>query len=126
MANKKILVVDDNEVTGKLLSSLLEQNGYEVKVVTEGMLTISQGRQFQPGLVLMDIVLPDLEGPEVVKLMQKDDKLSAVPVVFLSGTLEVGKSKVMNVEEKKYTALSKSATASDLLKAIKQNLTQKK
>src|SRR5262245_62184911 len=126
MPGKKILVVDDNEVTGKLLSSLLEQNGYEVKVVAEGLQTIMEGRRFSPSLVLMDIVLPDLEGPEVVKMMQKDEMLRDVPVVFLSGILEVDKSKDMIVNNKKYTALSKSATASDLLKAIKQNLSQKK
>jgi CheY-like chemotaxis protein len=62
---KRILVVEDNRLSSKLLHQLLNVHGYEILQTSEGGMAIDPAREQQPDLILMDIGLPDICGLEV-------------------------------------------------------------
>ena len=64
---KKVLVVDDNEVITKFVKSSLEAlDSYQVMVVNSGSQGIEAARSFNPDIIFLDIVMPDMEGSQVV------------------------------------------------------------
>lgn len=80
---KEILVVDDNVDILKLLCTLL-QHEYKVRVVNNGALAIKSIVAKQPDIVLLDVIMPDLNGMETCKIIKKNNKISHIPVIFLS------------------------------------------
>ena len=120
----KILVVEDNEVTGKFLNSILSEKGYQVKVLNEGSGVVDMAKIFNPHLILMDILLSDMDGADVVKMLQREPRTAGIPVIFLSAIAEQDehKNSTVSVNERFYPALSKSITTNDLLNTINQVL----
>ena len=120
----KILAVEDNEVTGKLLNSVLNEKGFQVKILNEGSGIVDEAKKFNPHLILMDILLSDMDGADAVKLLQRDPRTSGIPVIFLSAIIEKRDpgSHTISVNDRIYPALSKSITTNDLLMTINQVL----
>lgn len=82
---KKILIIDDDVDFSGLVSSSLEKTGkYEVHVENQGSSGVSAARAFKPDLILLDVVMPDLGGPEVAEQMKEDRDLARIPIVFLT------------------------------------------
>ena len=84
---KKILVVDDDVEIADLIQKKLSQQGYSVVVKNNGLDGINEARNVKPDLVLMDIILPDMDGAEVVELLQNELALKTVPILFLHTAL---------------------------------------
>lgn len=85
MNKKKILVVDDNEEIGFLLKSTIEHSmKYEVETVSQANLALSVCRRFKPDLIFLDVVMPEMEGPEVARQLREDPIFSKIPIVFLT------------------------------------------
>jgi CheY-like chemotaxis protein len=84
VAKDVILIVDDNEMNLKLLSWLLEKNGYEVHVATDATTARSAIRAVHPQLVLMDIQLPDIDGLQLTREFKADPGLRHIPVVAVT------------------------------------------
>lgn len=80
---KRILVVEDNAELSKLLELILRRAGYDVSVAVDGVDALRQFEAQQPDLVLLDIMLPNLDGYEVSDRIRHQFN-SAVPVVMLS------------------------------------------
>ena len=78
----RVLVVDDEENITFLLDSALRHFGYDVRVSHNGRDAIAQVEKFNPDVVLLDVMLPDLDGFEIVRRLRLDG--SKVPVLFLS------------------------------------------
>ncbi|MEY2419795.1 MAG: two-component system, OmpR family, response regulator [Actinomycetota bacterium] len=78
----RVLVVDDEENITFLLDSALRHFGYDVRVSGNGRDAIAQVERFDPDVVLLDVMLPDLDGFEIVRRLRLDG--SKVPVLFLS------------------------------------------
>lgn len=123
----KILVVEDSEVTGKFLGSLLSGKGYQVKVLKEGSNVVDESLKFNPNLILMDLLLPDIDGADAVRLLQNHPHTSDIPVIFLSAIIEKDdqQGNTISVHEKTYPALSKSITTLELLNTINNVLKHK-
>lgn len=85
MTSRKILVVDDDASTRRATVRILEREGYAVSEAADGGEALSQVRERMPDLVLLDMMLPDLPGTEVLGLIKADVALSSISVVFLSG-----------------------------------------
>lgn len=86
-----ILVVDDNPNNLGVLSDLLQEQGYRVRVAQSGRRGLEASRHARPDLILLDITMPDMDGFEVCKALKADPGLAEVPVIFLSaheGALE--------------------------------------
>lgn len=85
---KKILVIDDEENIGNIVKLNLERTGrYEVMSATTGQQGIQLAREERPHLVLLDIYMPEMSGPEVVERMEADPRTSGIPIVFLTGVV---------------------------------------
>ena len=84
MSKDVILIVDDNEMNLKLLSWLLEKNGYEVHIATDATTARATVRAVRPQLVLMDIQLPDIDGLQLTREFKADPALRHIPVVAVT------------------------------------------
>jgi DNA-binding response OmpR family regulator len=84
MAMKKILIVDDDPDLRQALRLRLRANQYETINAGDGYSAIAQAYKEQPDLIILDLGLPAGDGFVVLDRLQKDDKLSAIPVVVLT------------------------------------------
>lgn len=80
----KVLAVDDDPVIQRLLQVNLEMEGYEVELAGDGEEALAKIRAFGPAIVLLDIMMPKLDGWQVCAAMKEDPALENIPVVFLS------------------------------------------
>jgi CheY-like chemotaxis protein len=79
-----ILVVDDNPDNAFLLQTLLEAEGYRVEVAHSGIAALQQMRTARPDLVLLDVMMPEMDGFKVVRKIRADRHLRATPVVLIT------------------------------------------
>ena len=84
----KVLVVDDEEPILELLKYNLEKNGYEVKTAQDGARAVDIARKFVPDLVLLDIMMPKMDGVETCRLLRDLPELQKMFVVFLTARSE--------------------------------------
>ena len=84
MASERILVVDDDRVIQELLRVNLELEGYEVDCASDGEEALTRFDAFQPRLVLLDIMMPKLDGWEVARRLKSRPAGGQVPIVLLS------------------------------------------
>jgi PAS domain S-box-containing protein len=81
----KILVIDDEPNTIEILRRSLENEGYYVYVATEGKKAIHRALQILPDIILMDIVMPGLNGFEICRRLNLNKKANNIPVIFITG-----------------------------------------
>ncbi len=84
MDKNRILIVEDEESLLKLESILLSSKGYQVYGATNGRTALEELKRIMPDLVLLDIMLPELDGFEVCRQIREDPATSHIPVVMLS------------------------------------------
>ena len=80
----KILLVEDNEMNRDMLSRRLQRRGHEVLVAADGADGVAKARAEIPGLILMDMSLPVLDGWEATRQIKADPVTSAIPVIALT------------------------------------------
>ena len=80
----KVLVVDDEPDAVELVSFNLKAAGYEVVSADDGNEAIKKARQHAPDLILLDVMLPEVDGLEVCKLLRRDPVASSVPIIMLT------------------------------------------
>lgn len=79
-----ILIVDDEEIGRLMLRRLLENEGYRVEVAENGSAGIEKARNLEPDLILLDVVMPVIDGYEVCEILRRDSVLAEVPVIMLT------------------------------------------
>jgi two-component system, OmpR family, alkaline phosphatase synthesis response regulator PhoP len=84
----KVLVVDDEEPILELLKYNLEKSGYEVRTAIDGMKAIDIAKKFIPDLVLLDIMMPKMDGVETCRIIRELPELQKTFVVFLTARSE--------------------------------------
>lgn len=84
MFKKKILVIDDTELMVKLTTDVLTEHGYEVVSANNGVDGIKMVASEKPDLVLLDVVMPGIDGFEVCKLLRKDESNNLIPIIMLT------------------------------------------
>ncbi len=80
----RILIVDDEPDVTELLKYKLEQEGYYCKVINDPLIFISAVRAFGPDLILLDIMMPDLNGLQLCKIVRSDPKMKDISIIFLT------------------------------------------
>ena len=83
---KKILLVEDEEVMIGLLQKKLTKEGYEISVARDGEKGLKVMKEEKPDLVLLDIIMPKMDGFEVMEEMAKDKELNRIPVIVVSNS----------------------------------------
>ena len=80
----KILLVEDNEMNRDMLSRRLQRRGHEVAIAADGAEGVALARRDRPGLILMDMTLPVLDGWEATRQLKADPATSAIPIIALT------------------------------------------
>lgn len=85
MEKKRILIVDDESGFTRLMKLTLERTGnYIVREQNDGTRALDTARDFRPDLILLDIVMPKIDGGDVARQIQADPNLTATKIVFLT------------------------------------------
>ena len=79
-----VLVVEDDKFLRELISQKLIKDGFEVESAVDGEEGIKKARELKPNIVLLDLILPGVDGFEVLSKMKSDPDLSSTPVIILS------------------------------------------
>ncbi len=89
MGKKRILLADDEEDIKTVVAMFLEAEGYEVITAFDGLDALEKVRCDKPDLILLDIMMPVLDGFEVCKRLKENEETAAIPVVILSAAAHV-------------------------------------
>ena len=84
MAQEKILIVEDEADVLELVRYNLEKNGYQTEGAMTGTEAVQKAQSISPDLILLDLMLPEIDGLEVCKLVKKDPKISSIPIIMLT------------------------------------------
>ena len=98
----KVLIVDDEPNIVLPLQFLMEQNEYEVDIASSGEEAIEKIMQFMPDLILLDIMLPGIDGYEVCEIVKLNPKWKHIKVIFLTAKgrdVDVAKGLVLGADE---------------------------
>lgn len=93
LSGKKILVVDDTEVNIDILVDALGDD-YDVRVAMDGESALEVVNADRPDLILLDILMPGIDGYEVCKRLKKDPKTNDIPIIFVTGVGEALQKKL--------------------------------
>ena len=82
MAIRKILIVDDSPTERHVLNDMLTKAGYEVVASDNGEDAIVKARVVKPDLILMDVVMPDMDGYQATRALVKDEQTKHIPIIL--------------------------------------------
>ena len=123
MRKKKILVVDDEKNFTDMVKLNLELSGqFQVLVENDPTQAVQVASVFRPDLILLDVIMPHIEGPDVLFVLRQNDLTTAIPVVFLTATVtrdevQAGQGKIGG-----HSFLPKPCSLSELMKCIEDEL----
>lgn len=82
----KVLIVEDDKFLAELISTKLDKEGYDIVLATDGESGVAKTKEERPDIILLDIMLPGMDGFEVLETMKKDEdvKVKETPVIILS------------------------------------------
>ena len=116
----KVLIIDDEKDFTLFVKLNLEQTGrFEVLVANEGEKGIELARENLPAVILLDVLMPSLPGPEVARRILDDPRTSKIPIIFLTAIVDkkdLGGSNVREVGGRHF--LAKPVTTEGLIAAI--------
>ncbi len=81
---RKVLVIEDHAPTVELMKAVLQGGGHEVVSALDGALGLRKAVEERPDLILLDVMMPELDGYEVCRRLKADPRTSRIPVVFVS------------------------------------------
>jgi len=84
MDKKRILIVDDEEDILKVLRFRLEANNYEVLSASDGQEGLNKARSEKPDLIILDLMLPKLDGYKVCRMLKFDESYKAIPIIIFT------------------------------------------
>jgi DNA-binding response OmpR family regulator len=114
---KTILVVDDELDVVEVLRLVLGKHGYRVATATSGMAGLARAQSEPPDLILLDVMMHQMDGWEVLKLLKLDERTTAIPVVILSARVEP-KDRIRGLQEGAIDYVTKPFAVRDLLGRI--------
>jgi DNA-binding response OmpR family regulator len=121
MNPKKILVVDDEVDLVKTIQFALEAEGYKVLVSYNGEDALNQSRKENPDLILLDLMLPKLDGYKVCRLLKFDEQYKHIPILMLTAKTQE-KDKMLGVETGANEYITKPFDMDQLMEKMKAYL----
>ena len=117
MPIKKILVVDDSPTERLALSEALAGNGYQIITADSGEDAIAKSRSELPDLILMDVVMPGMNGYQATRTISRDEATRAIPIIMCT-TKGLETDRIWGMRQGAYDYLVKPVDRADLLKRI--------
>lgn len=118
---KNILVVEDENDIIEVLRYSLEKENYRPHVATNGAAALELASRIVPDLILLDIMLPELDGIEVCRRLKKDDRLHEIPIIMLTAKVAEG-DKVKGLETGADDYVTKPFSTKELMARIKAHI----
>jgi twitching motility two-component system response regulator PilH len=117
MPIKTVLIIDDSPTERHILSQLLLSGGYEVSTAESGEQGIERARQILPDLILMDVVMPGMNGFQATRALSKDEATKDIPVIICTSKNQET-DKVWGLRQGAHDYLSKPVDGPELLAKI--------
>jgi len=121
-ATETILLVDDNPTNLQLLFETLDGRGYKLLVAKDGKTALSIVRKVCPNLILLDIMMPEIDGYEVCRQLKADQRASEIPVIFLSALTDT-KDKVQGLDLGAVDYITKPFQPEEVIARVNTHLT---
>ena len=122
MAKKRVLLVDDEKSFTNLLKLNLEDTGqYEVRVENWAEDALTAAREFKPDLILLDVIMPGMDGGDVAGQIRNDRHLKGTPIVFLTATVSQREAGVQGLNSGGSLFLAKPVSFEQLVNCINEN-----
>lgn len=120
-AGSQILAVDDTPVNLRLLSEILEKEGYRVRPASSGRLALKSVAAVAPDLILLDVTMPDLDGYETCRLLKSSEKGCDIPIIFISALTDTT-DKIKGFEAGGIDYITKPFQAAEVLARVESHL----
>jgi twitching motility two-component system response regulator PilH len=118
MSIRTVLVVDDSPTDRHYLTDILRRNGYEVLTAASGEEAVAKAREDRPDLILMDVVMPGLNGFQATRMLHRDQTTSAIPVIMCTSK-DQDTDRIWGLRQGAVEYIVKPVVAEDLLKRIR-------
>jgi CheY-like chemotaxis protein len=119
---KSILLVDDSRFQRLANEGVLARAGYKIVTASDGEEALRTAHDRIPDLILLDMMLPKLGGPEVLRALKKDPVTASIPVIVLSGLAQKNEAKLMKEGATAYFEKSKLEHENLLIDLVKKTL----
>ncbi len=83
-ATAKILIIEDDRYISKMYQLKLSLDGFDVQVADDGRIGVDKVREFKPDIILTDILMPEMDGFEVIKIVKGDPETKDIPILIMS------------------------------------------
>lgn len=115
---RKILVVDDNQDTLNILGAVLRKGGYDTLFAKDGLEAIQKAREASPALILLDIMMPRMDGLEVLRILKGDAAYARTPILVVTAKTDpLSKNQSLELGASDY--LIKPIDPGEILRTIK-------
>lgn len=91
---KKVLVVDDDPLVVKILKDSLQRSGYQVNTAYHGLEALQAVKETKPDLIILDILMPMMDGFKVARILKFDKRFKSIPIVVLTSRATEGERKM--------------------------------
>ena len=118
MAIRKILIVDDSPTERHVLNDMLTKAGYEVVASDNGEDAIHKSKQLKPDLILMDVVMPGLNGFQATRAITREEKTKHIPVIICT-TKDQETDKIWGLRQGAKDYVTKPVNEGELIEKIK-------
>jgi CheY-like chemotaxis protein len=123
----RILIVDDESEYTSLIKASLEVGGYfQVAEENDAACAVDKAREFQPDLILLDIMMPNLEGNEVAALLRENPQFRTTPIVFLTALISEVDAPKGYYFSAGYTFVTKLMSIDRLMQLIKDLINERR
>ena len=120
---KRILIVDDEVTFARMVKLNLEKTGqFEVRTEAKATYAVAAAREFKPDLILLDVIMPSMDGGDVANQLKRDRNLREVPVIFLTATVSKREAGDVGLNSGGELFLAKPISVEALIHCIKEHL----
>jgi len=116
-----VLIVDDSPTEQHVLSQVLEKNGFETLLASDGEEAINIAESNHPDLILMDVVMPGMNGFQATRQLSRNPETSAIPVVMVTSK-DQESDRVWGLRQGAVDYLMKPVAQTDLLAAVRARI----
>ena len=118
----KLLIVDDNPLSIQVLYDIFSED-HEVFMASDGEQALEFCSSHMPDLILLDVLMPGIDGHEVCRRLQRDERTREIPVIFVTNTLSAEKDKgyeTITIDGRNYRAFAKPIHVSKLISVVRK------
>ena len=123
MATKRILIIDDERGFTRMVKLNLEKTGeFEVREENRAASAVATAREFKPDLILLDVIMPSLDGGDIAAHIRSDRQLRDTPIIFLTATMSNRETGPAGMNSGGALFLGKPVSVDHLVKCIHEQL----